>query len=95
MNKEELKEKIEEVLKIMGGKDISFSDNGDSMVTVLFNSEEVISFKAETPGWTYSGIQVDESKTRQYKITFKKEESVQQAENSSSLNSSNVASLKS
>lgn len=87
MTKEELKEKIKEAIRIMGGKDILFSDNGDSMVTVLFNSEEVVSFKAETSGWRYSGIQLDESKTRQYKISFKKVELTQQAKSLSKISS--------
>lgn len=91
MKKEELKKKIKEVLENIGCKDIIFSDDGESTMNVLFNCEEVISFKTETPGWTYSGIQLDESKTRQYKIYFRKLEMVQQATNHSSVNLSSIS----
>lgn len=90
MEKEELKKKVEETLKNIGCKDIIFSDGGESVMEVLFNCEEVISFKTPILGWTYSGIQLDESKRRQYKINFRKSEMVQQADSRFSLNCNSI-----
>lgn len=90
MEKEELKKKVEEILKNMGCKDIIFGDDGDSVVEVLFNCEEIISFKTSIPGWTYSGIQLDASKRRQYKIYLRKSEMIQQASSHSPINCNSI-----
>ena len=76
MTKEELKEKIEEILKKMGCENILFPENGEDLLNVLFNSKNVISFIAETPGWKHSGIQLDETKEREFKVSFKKKETI-------------------
>lgn len=90
MEKEDLKIKVEEILKNMGCEDIIFSDDGDSGIEALFNCKEVVSFKTPLSGWTYSGIQLDESKRRQYKIYFKKIETIQQMTKNSAVNYNNT-----
>jgi len=72
MNKEKLKEIVGEILEKMNCKNIFYIDNGEDSLSVLFDSSEVISFKAETPGWQYSGIQLDETKQHEFKIKFEK-----------------------
>ncbi len=72
MTKEELKQKIKDILEKMGCESILFSENGENSLNALFNSKDVISFKAETPEWEYSGIQLDETEEREFKISFKK-----------------------
>ena len=72
LDKEELKKEVEKVLTSMSCADILFPDQADDLVVVIFNCKELTSFKADLPGWTYSGIHLDSSKTRGYKIDFKK-----------------------
>jgi hypothetical protein len=70
MIKEEIIKKIEEALKKMGCSDILFPDPKEDLIVATFNCKEVTSFVADVPGWTYSGIQLDPTHTRQYKIDF-------------------------
>ena len=73
LTKIEAKKEIESALKEKGCYDIYFPDsNGDNTLTVLFNCKELTSFKYSLSGWEYSGIQLDETKERQYKIAFYK-----------------------
>ncbi len=73
MNTEEAKRIIEEVLKNMGGENISFQETKDkNLIIVLFNCKEITSFVTNIQGWTYSGIQLDPTGGHQYKIEFKK-----------------------
>ena len=72
MNKEQLKAKVEEILKSMGYTDIVFSNGEESLLVVSFNSSELTSFKADLPGWSYSGIQLNDTVSGRYKIEFKK-----------------------
>ncbi len=71
MDKEQAQGKIKEVLEKMGCTDIIFKDTGADFY-VAFNSKEVTSFVANVDGWRYSGVQLDGSDERQYKIDFKK-----------------------
>ena len=70
LNQEELKVEITKALQNMGCSDISFLDSKDDLIVVVFNCKELTSFKMESPGWKYSGIQLDSTQTRQYKIDF-------------------------
>ncbi|GEM_PF-2111258 len=70
LNQEELKKEIEKILINMSCTDILFPDSKDNLVVVIFNCKELTSFKADLPGWIYSGIHLDPSKTRGYKIDF-------------------------
>ncbi len=72
MTKEQLKEKVREILEKTGCMNLIFLENGEDSLSVLFDSKDVISFKGEMPGWEYSGIQVDETGKHEFKITFKK-----------------------
>lgn len=72
MNKEQLKKQVQEILTNMGYADIIFSNGPEDLLIVSFNSEEITSFKAELPGWNYSGIQLDTSGKGRYKIEFRK-----------------------
>lgn len=72
MNKEELKAKVQEILTSMGYTDVAFSNGEESLLIVSFNSKELTSFKADLPGWSYSGIQLDATGLGQYKIEFRK-----------------------
>ena len=70
LNQEELKVEITKALQNMGCSDILFSVSKDDLIVVVFDCKELTSFKMELPGWTYSGIQLDPTRTRQYKIDF-------------------------
>jgi hypothetical protein len=72
MKTEEVKKIIEEALKNMGCTDILFPDLKEGLIVVIFNCKEITSFVTAIPGWTYSGIHLDTSKERQYKIDFQK-----------------------
>jgi len=72
MDKEQLQKKIKEVLEKMGCTDVIFKDIETDSFYVAFNSKEVTSFVADLNNWKYSGIQLDASGERQYKIDFKK-----------------------
>ncbi len=71
MEKEQAQIKIKDVLEKMGYSDIIFRDVGSDFY-VAFNSKEITSFVADMAGWKYSGVQLDLSGERQYKIDFKK-----------------------
>lgn len=73
MNKEELKEKVKKLLEGLGATEIQFSDVEPNKVIASFNWKNVISFKAFLPGWTYTGIQLDLTNGRKYKIEFSRE----------------------
>ena len=72
LTQEELKTEITKALNNMGCNDILFPDPKDDLVVVIFNCKELTSFKMELPGWIYSGIHLDSTQTRQYKIDFTK-----------------------
>lgn len=72
MNKEVIQEKIKEILEKMGSTDVSFTDIGPDSFFVAFNSKEVTSFVADIDGWKYSGVQLNASGERPYKIDFQK-----------------------
>jgi len=72
MNKEEVKLEIERKLTDMGCENVTFNGNDDNLLIALFDCKEVTSFKADLPGWIYSGIQLDPTRARQYKIDFTK-----------------------
>jgi hypothetical protein len=72
MKMQEIKKIIEESLKKMDCSDINFIDEKDNLIVVIFNCKEITSFITDLPGWTYSGIHLDPTKERQYKIDFKK-----------------------
>ena len=72
LTQEELKNKVENKLKEMGCEDIVFPDPKETLLVALFNCKEITSFNTELPGWTYSGIHLDPTGTRQYKIDFVK-----------------------
>jgi hypothetical protein len=70
LNQQELKTEITKALESMGCSDILFLDSKDDLLVAVFNCKELTSFKLELPGWKYSGIQLDSTHTRQYKIEF-------------------------
>ena len=72
MEKEQVKKIIEETLQKMNCGDISFLEDKDGSLTVVFNCKEITSFVASITGWTYSGIQLNSNGEHQYKIDFKK-----------------------
>ena len=72
METEEIKKIIEEALKNMGCTDIMFPDPKDNLLVAIFNCKEITSFVTNIPGWAYSGIHLDPTGLRQYKIDFKK-----------------------
>lgn len=70
MNKEELIKTVEQTLTNMGCTDIIFPDPKDDVIVATFNCKVLTSFKASLEGWTYSGIHLDPTNNRQYKIDF-------------------------
>lgn len=72
MQTEEIKKIIEDTLKGMGCTDISFLNIKDDLIVVVFNCKEITSFVKKIPNWTYSGIYLDPTEKKQYKIDFKK-----------------------
>jgi hypothetical protein len=72
MDKQQAIDKIKEALSKMGCTDVSILETGEDMIVVIFNCKELTSFVADILGWSYSGIQLDPTHTRQYKIDFKK-----------------------
>jgi hypothetical protein len=71
MKKEEAKTKIEEGLKQMSCTDIIFADSEENLIVVTFNCRELTSFVTIIRGWFSSGVHLDPSKNRQYKLDFK------------------------
>lgn len=72
MNREQVIVKVREILERMNCTDIVFPDPKDDLVVATFNCTEVTSFVAQIPEWTYSGIHLDPTRQRQYKIGFTK-----------------------
>lgn len=72
MNKEDLKSQIQGILTNMGYTSITFSNGPENIVVASFDAKELTSFKTELAGWTYSGIQLDMTGSRQYRIEFRK-----------------------
>jgi len=70
MDLENLKKKVKELLINMDCTDITFPDPKEDLLVVTFNCKNLLSFKAELEGWTYSGIHLDPTSNRQYKIDF-------------------------
>lgn len=70
LNQQELRTEITKTLESMGCSNISFLDPKDELIVVVFDCKELTSFKTELLGWKYSGIQLDSTHTRQYKIDF-------------------------
>ncbi|KKU93868.1 MAG: hypothetical protein UY26_C0003G0016 [Candidatus Jorgensenbacteria bacterium GW2011_GWA1_48_13] len=70
MDKNDILMKIKEALEKMGCTNIIFPNPKDDFIVATFDCKEVTSFVADIPGWTYSGIHLDPSKERQYKIDF-------------------------
>lgn len=71
LDAQELKKEVEKILTDMGCSDILFPDPKDDLIVTIFNCKELTSFQADLPGWTYSGIHLDPSGVRGYKIDFK------------------------
>lgn len=72
MSLEEAKGEILKALQRMGCLKIFFQEQRPNSVVVTFDCKDLTSFKAEVPGWHYSGIELDETQERQYKIVFKR-----------------------
>ncbi len=70
MDLEVLKKTVERILVNMECTDLTFPDPKTNLVVVTFNCKNLTSFKADLPGWTYSGIHLDPTGNRQYKIDF-------------------------
>ena len=70
LNQEELKREVIKALENMGCSDILFPNPKDELMVAVFNCKELTSFKMDLTGWAYSGIQLDPTHTRQYKIDF-------------------------
>lgn len=71
MNNEQIKNVLNDYLTQSGATEVIFEETENS-VAALFNSREVISFKTNIPGWTHSGIQVDNTGKREYKIELRR-----------------------
>lgn len=72
MNKEDLKNKVKEILLGMGYTNVTFSNGEENLLIASFDSAEITSFKAELEGWSNSGIQLNISGNGQFKIEFRK-----------------------
>lgn len=72
MNAEELKHKVKKILEEMGCTDLLFPDPKENLIVAIFNCKNLTSFKGTIEGWTYSGIHLDPTGKRQYKIDFVK-----------------------
>lgn len=72
METEDIKRIAKEHLEKMGCTDIIFPNPKENLIVVTFNCREITSFVGDITGWTYSGIQLDPSNNRQFKIDFKK-----------------------
>ena len=57
---------IEQNLTAMGCTDLLFPDPKKDLIVVLFNCKTLTSFKADLPGWFYSGIHLDPTNERQF-----------------------------
>jgi len=73
MSKEDIKIIINEYLTKLGGSDVLFEEPDVNTIKALFNATELTSFKNEVSGWTNSGVQLDTSGQRKYKIEFNKQ----------------------
>ncbi|HLD04256.1 MAG TPA: hypothetical protein VJG90_00910 [Candidatus Nanoarchaeia archaeon] len=74
MLQEELIKKIKAALENMSCAEVSFPEPKDNFVIATFNCQALTSFKAELPGWKHSGISLDPSGKKQFKIEFIKEQ---------------------
>jgi hypothetical protein len=72
MDNKEVIEKIEETLKKMGCADVSLVEVDENMIIATFNCDHITSFVENMSEWIYSGIQLDTTKEKQYKIIFTK-----------------------
>lgn len=72
MKSEDLQKTVKEHLERMGCTDVVFPDPKEDLVVATFNCKEVTSFVSDIEGWTYSGIQLDPTNNRQFKIDFRK-----------------------
>lgn len=72
MNTQDTRKIIEDVLKKMGCTEIKFPDLKEDLIVATFNCKEITSFVTDIPGWTYSGIHLDPTNERRYKIDFRK-----------------------
>jgi len=72
LDKKMLTQQINDTLTKIGCTDVKFDDSKENLVLALFNCKEVISFNANLPGWQYTGIQLDPTHEREYKIEFSK-----------------------
>lgn len=72
---EEVKKIVANKLKEMGCTDITFPDSKENLIVATFNCKNLTSFKGIIEGWTYSGIHLDPTGKRQYKIDFIKKTS--------------------
>ena len=72
MDTDDLKKAANETLEKMACTDVQFPVASEAEVIVTFNCKEITSFVTEIPGWTYSGIRLDTSGEREYRIDFKK-----------------------
>jgi len=72
MSKDEIKNVINQYLSQAGCTQFLFEEPDENTIIVLFNSKEIISFNSPLQNWVSTGIQLDDSKKRQYKIEFKK-----------------------
>jgi len=59
-------------LQGMGCADILIREVNEDLISATFNCKDLTSFKERIDGWSYTGIELDESKQREYKITFRK-----------------------
>lgn len=75
MNADDLKNAVNARLKDMGCTDVLFPNPKDDLVVATFNCREITSFVQDLPGWEYSGIHLDPTGNRQYKIDFKRKTS--------------------
>jgi hypothetical protein len=72
MAKEETTKEITSALEKMNCYDLLFFDINDNEVVVTFNCKDLTSFTSSLPGWSYTGIELDDTQKRQYKIRFMK-----------------------
>ncbi len=72
MSVEGIKDLINQYLTKIGCSGVLFEEPDQNTIRALFDAAELISFKDDVPGWVNSGIQLDQSRQRQYKIEFKK-----------------------
>lgn len=65
-----IQDEILKYLEKMGCTNITFSNAPSNQVTVSFDCKDLTSFTADLPGWKYTGIELDPTGARQYKMEF-------------------------